>query len=176
MWVSRKSQGRSTECSSSTHPSARTCSTQHSSARGRWRSGPCGVRDGRSMEWIPSTDWRIPPCQSPSSAHPVDKPVYSQMICQVKVRTLYSASSWITTSEALRVWHVFSMDLTVLPAQCTSTRSSAIECTIPAFAFPAIADIHLLTPKGCKILTGAKDDGSGVVVITGAIKRAVKSC
>jgi len=68
----------STGCSSSTHPSARTCSRQHSSAPRRWTSALCVVQDVHSMEWSLSTGWRIPLCESPLSAHPIDNRITSR--------------------------------------------------------------------------------------------------
>ena len=47
-----------------------------------------------------------------------------------------------------QVWHVFSRDLTVLPAHPHVHLQS--EWAIPAFAFPAIAGTHLPTPDGWK--------------------------
>jgi len=47
-----------------------------------------------------------------------------------------------------QVWHVFSRDLTVLPAHPHVHLQS--EWAIPAFAFQAIAGSHLPTPGGWK--------------------------
>jgi len=47
-----------------------------------------------------------------------------------------------------QVWHVFSMDFTVLPAHPHFHPQS--EWAIPAFAFPAITGNHLPTPEGWK--------------------------
>ena len=47
-----------------------------------------------------------------------------------------------------QVWHVFSRDLTVLPAH--SHVHPQLKCSIPAFAFPAIAGTHLPTLEGWK--------------------------
>jgi len=47
-----------------------------------------------------------------------------------------------------QVWHVFSRDLTVLPAHPHAHPQS--ETAIPAFAFSAIAGTHLPTPEGRK--------------------------
>ena len=46
------------------------------------------------------------------------------------------------------VWHVFSRDLTLLPAHPQVHPQS--ERAIPAFAFPATAGTHLPTPAGWK--------------------------
>jgi len=52
------------------------------------------------------------------------------------------------TSKALRYFNALSRDLTVLPAHPRIYLRT--EWTIPAFAFPAEAGTHLLSPKGWK--------------------------
>jgi len=65
---------------------------------------------------------------------------------KVKVNNLYSALSW-THLQGAQVWHSFSMDLSFT---CTPRVHPLTEWTILAFAFPAEAGTHLLTPEGWK--------------------------
>ena len=79
---------------------------------------------------------------------------YLRVKVKVKVHTLDIAPLRLINHHcrSIQVWHMFSRDLTVLPAQCTPTRSSAIGkiADSSAFAFPAAAGTHLPTPEGWK--------------------------
>ena len=67
---------------------------------------------------------------------------------KVKVHTLDIAPLHIVNHHcrSTQVWHVFPRDITVLPAHAHVHPQS--EWAIPAFAFPALASTHLLTPEG----------------------------
>ena len=78
-------------------------------------------------------------------------PLFICVSLHVKVRTLDIAPLRETSSQkhsGIRVWHVFSRDLTVLPAHPQVYPQS--EWAKPTFAFPAIAGTHLSTPEGWK--------------------------